>query len=87
MKQKLRSLSQRYQTTLQMYLKRRQWGNLNSAKELGSNIALTQRLVKKLADIVHQFALELRPPALDDLGLIPALCSLMEKFTIHAKNL
>jgi signal transduction histidine kinase len=43
-------------------------------------IASTQRLVEKSVDIVHQFALELRPPVLDDLGLIPALLSFMKNF-------
>jgi signal transduction histidine kinase len=43
-------------------------------------IASTQRLVEKSVDIVHRFALELRPPVLDDLGLIPALLSFMKNF-------
>ena len=45
------------------------------------NLALTQRLVEKSVDIVHQFALELRPAVLDDLGLIAALHSFMKHFT------
>ena len=32
-------------------------------------------------DIVHQFARELRPAVLDDLGLVPALHSFMKSFT------
>ena len=32
-------------------------------------------------DVVHQFALELRPAVLDDLGLIPALHTFMKQFT------
>ena len=44
-------------------------------------IARTQRLVEKSVDVVHRFALELRPAMLDDLGLIPALHSHMKQFT------
>jgi signal transduction histidine kinase len=51
------------------------------ARELGRNISLTQKMVKKSANIVHQYARELRPAALDDLGLIPALHSFMKSFT------
>jgi signal transduction histidine kinase len=52
-----------------------------NTKGLDRNIALTQRLVEKSVDIVHQFARELRPAVLDDLGLIPALHSCMKNFT------
>jgi signal transduction histidine kinase len=45
------------------------------------NIARTQRLVEKSVNLVHQFARELRPAVLDDLGLIPALHSFMKHFT------
>ena len=48
---------------------------------LARNIARTQRQVEKSVDIVHQFARELRPPVLDDLGLIPALHTFMKSFT------
>lgn len=48
---------------------------------LHRNIALTQELVQKSVNIVHEFARELRPAALDDLGLIPALHSFMKGFT------
>jgi signal transduction histidine kinase len=48
---------------------------------LDRSIARTQRLVEKSADIVHQFARELRPAVLDHLGLIPALHSFMKNFT------
>jgi signal transduction histidine kinase len=47
---------------------------------LTRNIAETQRLVEKSVEIVHQFARELRPAVLDDLGLIPALHSFMKHF-------
>ena len=49
-------------------------------KSLKQKIARTQRLVEKSVDIAHQFARRLRPTMLDDLGLIPALRSLMKNF-------
>jgi signal transduction histidine kinase len=45
------------------------------------NITLTQELVQNSVNIVHEFARELRPAVLDDLGLIPALHSFMKNFT------
>lgn len=51
-----------------------------NAKDLHKKIAITQRLVEKSVDIVHRFARDLRPAALDDLGLIPALHSYMKGF-------
>ena len=51
------------------------------AKGLTRNIAETQRLVEHSVNLVHQFARELRPAVLDDLGLIPALHSFMKHFT------
>ena len=50
-------------------------------KGLDRNISRTQRLVEKSVDIVHQFARELRPAVLDDLGLIPALHSFVKIFS------
>ena len=47
---------------------------------LDANIASTRLLVEKSVEIVHQFARELRPAVLDDLGLIPALHSFMKNF-------
>ncbi len=44
-------------------------------------IARTQRLVEKAVNIVHQFARELRPTSLDDLGLIATLHAFMKDFT------
>ena len=52
-----------------------------NTKGLDRNIALTQKLVEKAVNIVHQFARELRPAVLDDLGLIPALHSFMKSFS------
>jgi signal transduction histidine kinase len=44
-------------------------------------IAGARRLVEKSVDIVHRFALGLRPTLLDDLGLIPALHADMKTLT------
>ena len=52
-----------------------------NTKNLDRSIARTQRLVEKSVDIVHQFARELRPAVLDDLGLIPALHSFLKHFS------
>jgi len=52
-----------------------------STRGLDRNIVRTQRLVEKSVDIVHQFARELRPAVLDDLGLIPALHSFVKLFS------
>lgn len=56
---------------------------LGSAASIGirglkARIARTQRLVEKSVSAVHQFARELRPAVLDDLGLIPALHAFMK---------
>lgn len=50
----------------------------SSTQGLRQKIASTQRMVEKSVDRVHRFARELRPSVLDDLGLIPALHSLMK---------
>jgi signal transduction histidine kinase len=52
-----------------------------NANDLHRKIAVTERLVEKSVDIVHRFARDLRPTALDDLGLIPALESHIDAFT------
>jgi signal transduction histidine kinase len=46
----------------------------------GKQIADTQRVVQEAMETVHNFAHELRPAALDDLGLVPALRSYLNKF-------
>ena len=51
-----------------------------SAEGLGKKIARTQRLVVESVDSLHQFARQLRPAMLDDLGLIPALETLLQRF-------
>jgi PAS domain S-box-containing protein len=49
-------------------------------ESLKQQIGKTQLLVQKALQIVHEFARELRPTMLDDLGLIPALQEYMERF-------
>jgi PAS domain S-box-containing protein len=51
-----------------------------NSKDFKRKIARTQRLVEKSVNIVHQFAGQLRPAVLDDLGLIPALHSYVKDF-------
>jgi signal transduction histidine kinase len=52
-----------------------------SKRSFSKHIVHTQRLVEKSVDIVHEFAHDLRPTLLDDLGLIPALHAYMKAFT------
>ena len=47
---------------------------------LWKKIAGTQKLVAQSVEIVHRFAEQLRPPVLDDLGLIPVMESTLGKF-------
>ena len=51
-----------------------------NVKGLQKKIASAQRMVEKSVNIVHRFARDLRPPVLDDLGLIPALHSFVKRF-------
>jgi len=53
----------------------------DNPRGLHKKILRTQRLVEKSVEIMHRFARELRPSALDDLGLIPALHTFMKEFT------
>ena len=52
-----------------------------NTKHLDRKIASARRLVEKSVEIVHQFARELRPAVLDDLGLIPALHTYVKTFS------
>ena len=52
-----------------------------STQDLDRSIARTQRMVEKSVNTVHEFARELRPAVLDDLGLIPALHSFVKSFS------
>jgi signal transduction histidine kinase len=54
-------------------------------RELKAQIARTQRLVETSVRTVHQFARELRPAALDHLGLIPALEVYMKRLSARKK--
>jgi PAS domain S-box-containing protein len=49
-------------------------------QRLKRQIARTRKLVERSIDIVHRFARDLRPPALDHLGLISTLQSSMTEF-------
>jgi signal transduction histidine kinase len=53
----------------------------SNAKDLHKKIAITERLVEKSVKIVHQFARDLRPSVLDDLGLIPALNTYLRAYS------
>jgi signal transduction histidine kinase len=52
-----------------------------NTRGLKRTIDITQRLVERSMHTVHRFARELRPPLLDDLGIIPALKAHMKAFT------
>jgi PAS domain S-box-containing protein len=49
-------------------------------KDLQNSIVQTQKQVEQSVDIAHRFARKLRPPVLDDLGLIPALEATLKRF-------
>lgn len=55
-----------------------------NTRTLERNIDLTQKLVERSVERVHQFARELRPAVLDDLGLIPALHAFLKQFTTES---
>ena len=55
-------------------------GNPETSKAFQQKIARTHQLVEKSVEIVHKFALELRPTVLDHLGLVPALHAHLIKF-------
>jgi PAS domain S-box-containing protein len=50
-------------------------------KSFDRDIERTQKLVENSVNIIHQFARELRPAVLDDLGLVPALHSFMKNLS------
>jgi signal transduction histidine kinase len=56
-----------------------------NTRGLKKKIARTQQLVEKSMQAVHRFARQLRPPILDDLGLIPALSSQVKEFMRRAR--
>ncbi len=55
-------------------------GSAASPGTLQQQISKTQLLVEEAVKIVHDFARDLRPTMLDDLGLIPALQMYMKQF-------
>ena len=57
----------------------------SGVRGLSARIRRTQRLVEKSVSAVHQFARELRPAALDDLGLIAALQAYMKPLARRRK--
>jgi len=61
----------------------KQEASLNT-RGLHRNISVTQKLVQRSAQIIHQFARDLRPAVLDDLGLVPALRSYLVSFGARA---
>jgi signal transduction histidine kinase len=67
-------------TSINIRLSSLKKGAAINTKGLERNIARTQRLVEHSVKIVHQFARELRPSVLDDLGLIPALHTFLKNF-------
>jgi len=48
---------------------------------LAKKVIPLRELVDKTVDVVHQYARDLRPPVLDDFGLIPALHSYLRDFS------
>src|ERR1700677_1119487 len=68
-------------TEINLRLARLKKESARSTKGLERDITRAQRLVDKSVNTVHQFARELRPAVLDDLGLIPALHSFMKGYT------
>jgi len=56
------------------------WEMKDKLGGLQERIASTQQIVEKAVGRVHQFAQELRPTSLDDLGLIPALQTYVSTF-------
>lgn len=58
-----------------------------SPRRFRQQIHKTQRLVEKSVEIVHQFARELRPSSLDDLGLSVSLRALLKDFAKRATGI
>lgn len=51
-----------------------------NAKGRERHLTRTQQLIEQVVTVVHQFARELRPAVLDDVGLVPALHTYMKDF-------
>ena len=54
-----------------------------SAEDFHKKIEFTERLVEQSVETVDRFASDLRPVVLDDIGLIPALKTVIDSFTTH----
>lgn len=67
-------------TAINMSLQSIRTGKLED-KKIKMRIADCQKLVEETSSKIHQFSLKLRPPELDDLGLLPAIKSHSRKFT------
>jgi signal transduction histidine kinase len=65
-------------TSIHFRLAALQAGPTPSPQALARNIASTQLLIGESVEVIQRFADELRPTALDDLGLIPALQSYLK---------
>ncbi len=65
---------------ISVHLESMDQGVTASPEAFRQEVAKTRKLVEKAVEIVHDFARELRPTMLDDLGLIPALQGVMKKF-------
>ena len=52
----------------------------NSDQKLQKKISDTQLLISQSVEVIHQFARQLRPVVLDELGLIPALKTAIQEF-------
>jgi signal transduction histidine kinase len=50
-------------------------------ENLCRRIAQSEEMVQNSVGVIHDFARDLRPPILDDMGLIPAIRSCVEKFS------
>lgn len=58
-----------------------------STNDANENVVEAKTLVIELVEKVRSLSRDLRPSILDDLGLLPALLSLIERFTTHTKIL
>jgi signal transduction histidine kinase len=67
-------------TAINLHLARLKKEATVGTRDLKKQIARTQRLVEKSVSVVHRFAGQLRPPALDDLGLFSILDSYATDF-------
>lgn len=68
-------------TGINVHLAALKKGAARNLADFDRDIERTQKMLEDSVNLVHQFARELRPPVLDDLGLIPALHSFLKNFT------